>query len=58
MRWSDVLILHAGGGWDELLMFAGAASVAFVIVKFSMRGSHDEKSEVPTPEEADEETQA
>jgi hypothetical protein len=39
-----LLLLHAGG-WDELLMLAGALVLAYFIIKLTSGGGSDEDSE-------------
>ena len=46
-----LLLLHAGG-WDELLMLAGALVLAFFIIKLTS-GGRSEEAEEPAEEVAD-----
>ena len=45
----SVLLLH-GSGWDEFLLMGGAILLAYVIVKFTMRGGDEDSDEPPTAE--------
>ncbi len=45
----SLLLLH-GSGWDELLLMGGAILLAYVIVKFTMRGGDEDSDEPPTAE--------